>query len=106
MTGTYAKIIMYKYLNKLVEGYKKYIGSDVKVQKTPGTPCTTLSKSDFEEPHNIDKYRSFVGQLMWYPTKVGPEAANVARELAVHISYPGSEHWNVLGCLIGYLKGK
>ena len=31
--------------------------SDIKVQKTPGAPVKTLSKSDLEEPKYIDKYR-------------------------------------------------
>ena len=37
---------MEKDVNKLVEGYDKYTGSGVKVQKTPVNPGTTLSKSD------------------------------------------------------------
>ena len=32
--------------------------------------------------------------------------SNVARELDVHMSHPGPEHWNAFGRLIGYLKGK
>ena len=47
-----------------------------------------------------------MGQLMCYTTKVGPDMANAARELAVHMSHPGLEHWKALGRLIGYLKGK
>ena len=43
---------------------------------------------------------------MWYTTKVGPDMANAARELVVHMSHPGQEQWRVLGCLIGYLKVK
>ena len=43
---------------------------------------------------------------MWYTIKVGPDVANAARELAVHMSRPGPEHWKVLGRLIGYLKVK
>ena len=43
----------------------------------------TLSKSDLEEPDNINNYRSFMEQLMWYMNKVGPDMVNVARELAV-----------------------
>ena len=42
----FAKIIMEKDVKKLVEGYEKYTGSDVKVQKTPGDPGTILSKRD------------------------------------------------------------
>ena len=47
-----------------------------------------------------------MGQLMWYKTKVVPSVLYAARELVVHISHPGSEHWKSLGSLIGYLKGK
>ena len=54
--GLYENMSMDKDVKKLVEGYKKYIGSDVKVQKTPGTPGTTLSNSDLEETQDIDKY--------------------------------------------------
>ena len=46
---------MYKDVNKIVEGYENYNGSDVKVQKTPGDPVMTLSKSNLEELYNIDK---------------------------------------------------
>ena len=47
-----------------------------------------------------------MGQLIWYTTKVGSDVENVTRELAVHMSHPGMEHWRSLGSLIGYLKGK
>ena len=97
---------MEKDVNKFVEGYKKYTGSDVKVQKTPGGTGTTLRKSEIEELYNKDKYISFMVQLMCYTTKVGSDVANAARELEVHLSHPAPEHWKVLGCLIGYLKGK
>ena len=53
---TYAKMTMEEDVNVLVEGYKKYTGSCVKFQKTPCPPGTTLSKSDLEEPQDIDKY--------------------------------------------------
>ena len=46
--GSYAKITMEKYVKKLIEGYEKYTGSDVKVQKTYDATDTTLSKSDSE----------------------------------------------------------
>ena len=31
---------------------------------------------------------------------------NATRELAVHLSHTGLEHWKALGNLVGYLKGK
>ena len=70
---------MEKYVKKFVEGYKKFIGSDVKVQKTHGVPGTTLNNSKLEEPKDIDNYRSFMGQLIWYTTKVGTEVQNAVR---------------------------
>ena len=78
-----------KDIKKLLERYDNFTGSDVKFQKTPCAPGTTLRKSDFEELKDIDKYRSLLGHLMWYTTKVGPDAA---RELAVHMSHPWPEH--------------
>ena len=97
---------MYKDVKKLVEGYEKCNGSELKIQKNPRTPVTTLSKSDLEEPCNINKYRSFVGKLMCYTTKLGPDMANGARELVVQMSHFGPEHWKALVILVGYLKGK
>ena len=44
---------------------------------------------------------------MWYTTNVVPGIDNAARELAVHMSHPGSENWKALGIIfIGYLKVK
>ena len=97
---------MEKDVNKLVEGYKNYTGCGVKVQKNPGAPVTTINKSGLEETSNIDKYRSFVVQLVWYTIKAGPGVENTAKELAVHLSHPGLEHWKSLVRLIRYLKVK
>ena len=66
----------------------------------------TLSKSDVEELDHINNYRLFIGQLMWYTTKVRPQVEKAARDLAVHMSHPGTKHLKALGSLIGYLKGK
>ena len=71
--GTYAKTTMYQYVKNQVEGNKKYTGCGVNVQKTSGYTETTITKIDLEEPYNIYKYRSFVGRLIWYTTKVGPD---------------------------------
>ena len=97
---------MEKDVKKLVEGYKSYTRSDLRIQKNLGARVTTLSKNDFEEPDNINKYRSLLEQLIWYTTNVGPDVSNATRELLFHMSHPGPEHWKALGCLIGYLKGK
>ena len=42
----YAKMTMEKDFNKLVAGYEKCTGSDVKVQKIRGALDKTLSKSE------------------------------------------------------------
>ena len=46
--GPYAKITMQKDVKKLVDGYDKFTGSDLNVQKTPDSPGTTLIKSQLE----------------------------------------------------------
>ena len=43
-----------KDVNKLVEGYEKFIRSGASVHKTPGSPGTTLSKNELEEPKYMD----------------------------------------------------
>ena len=58
--GSYCKMTMEKDVNKLVEEHEKFIGSDTKVQKKCGDTGTNLSKSEFEEPKDMDKYRSLV----------------------------------------------
>ena len=68
-----------KDVRKLVEDYWKYNRGDVKVQKTPDALDTTLSQSDLEEPNNIDKYSSFMVQLMRFTTNVGPDVENEER---------------------------
>ena len=42
---------------------------------------------------------------MCYTTKVGPDVASAARDLAASMSHTGPEHCKSLGSLIGYLKG-
>ena len=70
---------MQKDVKNIVEGYEKYTGSDLRIQKIPGASVPTISKSDLEDPDHINKYRSLVVQLMWYTTKVGTDVANAAR---------------------------
>ena len=74
---------------RLVDGYKKYTGRGVKVQKTPGSTGMTLCNIKLKEPTDIENYRSFVGQIMRYTMKVGPDMLNTERELDVHMSNPG-----------------
>jgi hypothetical protein len=52
---------------------------------------------------DIDSYRSIVGKLMYYATKIAPHICNAVRELACHLSNPGEEHWKALERCLGYL---
>jgi hypothetical protein len=51
----------------------------------------------------VDAYRSIVGKIMYYATKIAPEICNVVRELVGHLSNPGPEHWKALERCVGYL---
>ena len=37
---------------------------------------------------------------------VGPDMLNMARELEVHMSHPGTENWKTFGCFFGCLEVK
>ena len=104
--GTPTKITTEKDINILVDGYKKFTGSDVKVKKIPSDPGTNLSKSKLKDPIKIYKYRPFLGHIMWYNMKVRTGVSKAARELDVHMSHTWPDNWNSLGSLIGYLNGK
>jgi hypothetical protein len=51
----------------------------------------------------LDAYKSIVGKIMYYATKIAPEICNAVRELSVHLSNPGAEHWKALEQCVRYL---
>jgi hypothetical protein len=55
---------------------------------------------------DIDAYRSIVGKIMYYATKIAPEICNTVRELAGHLFNPGEEHWKALERSVGYLTSE
>ena len=57
------------------------------------------------EPIDIDEYRSLVGQIMFFTTKICPKTGSVVRALSVHTTNPGVDHWKAMRQLVGYLKG-
>ena len=77
----------------------------VKKASTPGFPGKCLRKNQGDVVM-LDKYRSLVGQIMFYMVKVGPDVANAARELAQHMTNPGVEHWKSMERMVGYMKSK
>jgi hypothetical protein len=87
-------------IEEIIGNYKKVTGKDSKIYTTPGTPGKCLLKHTGEQV-KIDEYRSLVGKVMYYITKIAPELSSTARELASHLSNPGEGHWMELGRLVG-----
>jgi hypothetical protein len=52
----------------------------------------------------LEEFRSLVGKIMYYTTKLAPVSNNAARELASHLSNPAEEHWIELGKCVGSLR--
>jgi hypothetical protein len=102
---TYIVASMTKLESEIVETYEKLTGKNVKAADTPGFPNSVLSKND-DETVMMSEYRSLVGKVMYLMTKLAPDLANPARELAQHLSNPGEQHWKALDRLVGYIKAK
>ena len=96
---------MEKNAKEIIEYFEKVTGDSTKTYDTPGWPNSVLNKND-QEVIMLEEYRSLVGKLLYYTVKVGPDCANVARDLARHMSNPGEEQWKAMGRVVGYLKGK
>ena len=90
---------------EIVNAYEKYASKKVVTFGTPACTGVTLENND-EEPVDVEQYRSIVGQIMFYSTKISPEIANSIRNLAQHMINPGIQHWKALERLVGYIKGK
>ena len=94
---------MDKKIKSIVESYEKYIGKEVKSYATPGTPGEYLEKHD-GDPIDIDDYRSLVGKIMFFTTKICPKTGVAVRALSSHMSNPGPKHWKAMNRLVGYIK--
>ena len=102
---TYIVASMTKLEDEIVESFETSVGKSVKEAVTPGYPNKFLSKNQ-GEPVRMTEYRSIVGKIMYLMTKLAPDLANPARELAQHLSNPGDEHWKALERLVGHIKAK
>ena len=100
--GIYVVASMNKMVDEIDEAFQEATGKRAKFAKTPGFPGKMLSKNEGEIV-NINAYRSLVGKLLYYMTKVAPEMANAVRDLSSHMSNPGEDHWKSLERCIGYL---
>ena len=103
--GEFFEMSMTDFAEDLVKDYEKEMGKPIKTALSPGIPGKSLLKAEEgAEPINLDKYRSFVGRIMWYMRKLTPQCCNAMRELASHMSCPTVEHWKALTRAIGFVK--
>jgi len=73
------------------------MGKPVKPAKTPGYLGKGLRKAmEVEEEVKTMQYQLIVGKLMYYMKKVGPEFANVVRDLAGQMVKPNKEQWKAV----------
>ena len=91
--------------NDIVEAFETVKGSSVKTFKTPGKPGQLLEKNEGQAiKHN--EYRSILGKLMFYVTKVAPECSFSCGQLARQMHNPGDVHWKAMERMVGYIKQK
>jgi hypothetical protein len=100
--NTYLEATMPKMIEEISEKFEKETGKKAKAYTTPGTPGKTLTKNE-GAMIELGAYRSIVGTIMYYATKISPDIFNAAIELAGHLSNPGTEHWRALERCVGYL---
>ena len=61
----------------------------------PGFPNKLLSKQ-YGDIVRLTDYHSIVGKVVYIVTKLAPDLANPARDLAQNLPNPGEEHWKAL----------
>ena len=99
----YCRATMDKKVVDIVNHYERYIKDNVKAFETPGKPHEYLDKH-MGEPVDIDEYRSLVGKMMFFTTKLGLKTGAATRALSGHMQNPGPDHWKALGRFVGYLS--
>jgi len=100
----YLKATMQKMLKEIKEAYADATGRTPKPWATPAWPGESLTKATEEEDEvKSTQYRSIVGKLMYYMTKVAPDISNAVRELAGQMIKPTAEHWKALDRAVGYV---
>ena len=67
-----------------------------------GPPPTRSTKDD--SIIEMEKFRSYVGRVMFASGKTEPTTSTACRELSSHLTAPNEEHWKALSHLIGYAK--
>lgn len=90
---------------EIIKAYEDVKGEVKKTFKTPGKPHSVLNANK-EEVVMHGKYRSILGKIMFYVTKIAPECCFACGQLAQHMHNPGEEHWIAMERFVGYLKQK
>jgi hypothetical protein len=80
----YLEATMPKMIDEISENFEQAREKKAKEYATHGSPGKTLKKNEGNMV-NIDSYRSIVGKIMYYATKIAPEICNAVRELAGHL---------------------
>ena len=91
--------------NEVIEAYEKSTGITPKIQKTPGKPNEILERNEGSAVKH-KQYRSILGKLMFYVSKISPECSFATGQLARNMHNPGEQHWEAMKRIIGYIKGK
>ena len=73
--------------------------------KSSGKPGEILTKHNGEAIKHSE-YRSILGKIMFYCTKVGLECSFACGQLARHMHNPGNKHWDAMRRMVGYIYGK
>ena len=99
--GSYLRSCMKDYADKMTTDYVQEFRSirDTNSPGPTGAPSTRFSTED--EILQMERFRSFVGRLMFAAGKTEPSICNACRELSSHLTVPNVEHWKRLSHLIG-----
>ena len=101
----YLEATMKKKVDDIVKIFEDVTGEDVPTYETPGIPGSVLKKNE-GQTLNVEAYRTLVGKLMFYTTKVGLKQSNAVRDLSRHMNDPGETHWMAMKRVVGYMKGQ
>jgi hypothetical protein len=95
---------MPKMIEEIRKAHDEATGITLKPAAMPGYPGKSMSKiPEGEDLYKPQEYRSILGKLMYYMTKLAPEIANTVRELATHMMTPSKEHWKWLTRCVRYV---
>ena len=103
MEKMFCKATMDKKVDGIVKSYEEYIKGKVKEYETPGKPHEYLDKH-IGDPLDLDEYRSLVGKIMFFTTKLSLKTGSATRALSGHMMNPGLDHWKAMGRAVGYLS--